>query len=187
MTPTPGADTFAHGIAETLANGGPLALSRYDDFPGPVYAISASGHLTYHNKACLAITGRSPQVGVDQWCVAATVLTLDGVAVEFASGPMATALRERRPLRDIEALVERPNGERTAVRSYPTPAIDAQGNVVGVINLLVPIDGTLHRDLLATMQRCRSLAKWIGDRGASASLLAMAAECETQAGVMCPD
>ena len=89
-------------------------------------------------------------------------------------------------MRNIEALVERTDGGKTSVRSFPTLAFAEDGRVVGAVNLFVPSDGQLHRDLLATAQRCRMLAKWIGDRQANDALTQMAEECDQQALILAP-
>jgi two-component sensor histidine kinase len=52
---------------------------------------------------------------------------------------MAMALKEGRPIRGYEAVAERPDGTRVPFIPYPTPIRDAQGNVVGAINMLVDI------------------------------------------------
>jgi len=51
--------------------------------------------------------------------------------------PMATAIKEGRPIRDIEAVLERPDGARVPFRPYPTPLKDESGRVIGAINLLI--------------------------------------------------
>lgn len=181
-----GADRFAQEAADLLAREGVAALARYDPHPAPLYAIDAGGRLIYYNEACVAITGRNPQIGVDRWCVAAAIYTPDEEPVDYATGPMATAVREARPLRDLVALIERPDGEKTPVRVFPTPALTEDGRVVGAVNLIVPLDGVLHQELLATAMRCRTLAKWIGDRQANDALSLMAVECDQQARILAP-
>lgn len=52
---------------------------------------------------------------------------------------MALALREDRPVRDQEMVVERPNGGRAHVLPYPTPLHDTAGRLVGAVNVLVDI------------------------------------------------
>ncbi len=52
---------------------------------------------------------------------------------------MAVALREQRPVRGSEAIIERPDGTRVWVAPYPTPIRDANGKMVGAINMLVDI------------------------------------------------
>src|SRR4051794_35642293 len=53
--------------------------------------------------------------------------------------PMAVALKEGRPIRDAEAVAERPDGTRVPFIPFPTPLRDESGNVVGAINMLVDI------------------------------------------------
>src|SRR5581483_2227979 len=53
--------------------------------------------------------------------------------------PMAVALKEGRPIRDAEAVAERPDGTRVPFIPYPTPLRDEKGEIVGAINMLVDI------------------------------------------------
>lgn len=180
------ADQFAWAAAALLARGGVGALTHLDPRPAPIYAIDADGYLVYYNAACVAIAGRTPQLGIDRWCLCAAIFTPEGEPVDYPTGPMATVLRAARPLRDLEALIERPDGERTVVNPYPTPALDDDGRLVGAVNLIVPLDGALHRDTLATAQHCRKLAQWIGARQANDALTQMAEECDQQARILAP-
>lgn len=181
-----GADHFARNAAALLAREGVDALAQYDRYPAPLYAIDADGDLLYFNDACIAMAGRTPQIGIDRWCTCHALFTMAGDRVDHATGPMATVLRDARPVRGLEALIERPDGERVAVKPYPTPALDDHDQVVGAVNLIVPLDGALHYELLATAQRCRTLAKWIGDRQANDALSQMAEECDEQALTLAP-
>lgn len=94
---------------------------------------------------------------------------------------MAVAVQTARPVRGVEAIAERPDGERKRFRPFPTPVLDEEGRVIGAVNLLVPTDGETCRDLIATAQKCRRLAGWVDDSAASSTLTNMAVECEGQA------
>jgi hypothetical protein len=94
---------------------------------------------------------------------------------------MALAIRAGRSLRGIEAIAERPDGERIRFRPFPTLATDDAGRLIGAVNLLVAVDGNAHRDLIARAQQCRSLAKWVTDKRAEDVLNIMASECESHA------
>ena len=52
---------------------------------------------------------------------------------------MAVALKTGRPVRGIEAVLERPDGTRVPFMPYPTPLHDAAGNLVGAVNMLVDL------------------------------------------------
>lgn len=65
---------------------------------------------------------------------------------------MAVALKERRPVRGVEILAERPDGRRVPVMPFPTPIKDAAGKFVGAINVLVDIS-TLKQSELEEARR----------------------------------
>ena len=52
---------------------------------------------------------------------------------------MALALKQKRPIRGMEAIAERPDGTRIPFIPYPTPLIDAAGELIGGVNMLVDI------------------------------------------------
>ena len=52
---------------------------------------------------------------------------------------MAIALKENRPVRDVEAIAERPDGTLIPFIPYPTPLHNADGQLIGAINMLVDI------------------------------------------------
>ena len=178
------AEELVGTAAAMLRVEGPNRLRQFDQFPAPVYATDASGTITYFNPACVEFAGRTPALGNDQWCVSWRLQTDDGAELPHDQCPMALAVREGRPVRGVEAYAERPDGERTRFRPFPTPAIDEDGSVIGAVNLLVPVDGAAEVKLRATAAKCRSLAKWVSDDRASETLKHMAGECESQAEVL---
>ena len=177
-------EQFVRAAVEAFAAGEPVRMARYDAFPAPLYSTDADGTLTYFNAACVDFAGRVPAVGKDRYCVSWKLRRSDGAPLAHDKCPMAVALREARPVRGVTAIAERPDGEQRGFQPFATPALDAAGQVLGAVNLLVPTDGELCRDLLATAQRCRRLSQWVDDGPASASLNRLATECEDQAAVL---
>jgi PAS domain S-box-containing protein len=110
-----------------------------EDLPAAIYTTDAEGRITYFNKACIEFSGRTPTLGDDFWCVTWKLYTPDGVALPHDQCPMAVALHERRAVRGVEAIAERPDGSRISFMPYPTPIIDAAGNLLGAVNMLVDI------------------------------------------------
>jgi signal transduction histidine kinase len=49
------------------------------------------------------------------------------------------ALKENRPVRGAEAVAQRPDGTLIPFIPYPTPLVDAEGRLIGAINVLVDI------------------------------------------------
>ena len=110
-----------------------------DALPAAVYTTDKKGVITYYNPAAVELAGREPVIGKDEWCVTWRILTPDGTYLPHDQCPMAVALKENRAIRGVEAIAERPNGERIPFLPFPTPLRDAAGNLIGAINMLVDI------------------------------------------------
>lgn len=106
--------------------------------PAAVYTTDAKGHITFYNKAAIELAGRAPQVG-DEWCVTWRLYRTDGTPLPHDECPMAIALKEDRQVRGAEAVAERPDGTRVPFVPYPTRLHDADGRLIGAINMLVDI------------------------------------------------
>jgi PAS domain S-box-containing protein len=122
----------------------------FDSLPAAVYTTDAEGRITYYNQAAVELSGRQPQLGSDQWCVSWQLYWPDGTPMRHDQCPMATALREGRPIRNMEAVAERPDGTRVPFIPYPTPLCNDAGEVVGAVNMLIDIS---ERKQAETQQR----------------------------------
>lgn len=107
--------------------------------PAAIYTTDAHGKITYFNQAAVELAGRTATIGSDEWCVTWKLYRPDGTPMPHEECPMAMSLKEGRPIRNVEAVAERPDGVRIPFIPYPTPLRDAEGNVVGAINMLVDI------------------------------------------------
>jgi len=105
--------------------------------PAAIYMTDADGRITFYNEAAVALAGRRPEVGQDQWCVTWRLYQPDGTPLPHDQCPMAIALRENRPVRGVGALAERPDGTRVSFMPFPTPLRDASGALVGGVNMLL--------------------------------------------------
>ncbi len=183
-TPPRSAEQFVNAAADLLCAYGPGHFARFNAFPVPVYATDARGTLTYFNPACVEFAGRTPALGVDQWCISWKMIDQAGIQVLHDNCQMAITVREGLAAHGVEAIAGRPDGGRTPFRAFPTPAIDEHGTIIGGVNLLVPLDGAAKTKLIATANKCRKLAKWVSDDQVSLSLAHMASEYENQAAVL---
>jgi PAS domain S-box-containing protein len=105
--------------------------------PVAVYITDAEGRITFYNQAAADLWGHRPKLGTDFWCGSWRLYWPDGAPMAHHECPMATAIKEGRPIRDIEAVLERPDGARVPFRPYPRPLKDESGRVIGAINLLI--------------------------------------------------
>src|SRR5262245_52445049 len=110
-----------------------------DALPAAIYTTDAEGRLTHFNPAAVKFSGRTPELGTDQWCVSWKLYYPDGTPMPHDKCQMAVALKEGRVVRGEEAIAERPDGERIWFEPYPTPLRDAEGGIVGGINMLFDI------------------------------------------------
>jgi len=110
-----------------------------DALPCAIYSTDAHGIVTYFNRAAAVMAGREPMVGKDKWCVSWRLCDPAGAPLELDDCPMAIALRERRPVRGVEIIVERPDGSRVPVMPAPTPIFDSEGELVGAVNVFTEI------------------------------------------------
>lgn len=158
------------------------AHEALDALPAPIYVTDTEGRVTYFNEACVAFAGRRPVVGEDMWCVTWRLYTDGGEFLPHEQCPMAVAVRERRPVRGVEAVAERPDGTRRNFQPFPTPLFDETGAFAGAVNMLIDISDRKRADhLAAEAKRCRRLATTIGDKVTVDTLTRMADEYEARA------
>ncbi|HYD23263.1 MAG TPA: PAS domain-containing protein [Croceibacterium sp.] len=152
-----------------------------DDLPAAIYVTDAEGTITYFNKACVELAGRTPTVGTDKWCVTWRIFTTEGEYLPHDRCPMAVAILEQREVRDVEAIAQRPDGSRVHFVPYPTPLFDADGHFAGAVNLLLDVTRQRKPEYLHEQaERCRRLAASMFDRDLIETLQLMAAKYEAQ-------
>ena len=110
-----------------------------DALPVAIYTTDAQGRLTYFNPAAAEFAGREPELGTDQWCVTWKLYHADGTPMAHDKCPMAVAVRDGRAVRGVEGIAERPDGSRVWFAPHPTPLCDAEGRIVGGINMVLDI------------------------------------------------
>ena len=137
--------------------------------------------ITYFNKACTELAGRTPELGRDKWCVSWRIYTPDGAFVPHDQCPMAIAVREKRAVRDVEAVAERPDGTRVHFIPFPTPLFDGAGELAGAVNLLLDVTEQRKPEYLRSQaQQCRQLAATCTEHDLAETLQLMAAKYDEQ-------
>jgi PAS domain S-box-containing protein len=99
--------------------------------PTAVYTTDANGRITFFSQAAVQLSGRTPEIASDRWCVTWRLYWPDGRAMAHDECPMARTLKEDRSIRGEEAIAERPDGTGVPFMPYPTPLHDAAGRLVG--------------------------------------------------------
>ena len=128
-------DTFSNASARP-ADG---ALELLKALPVAVYTTDAVGRITFYNEAAATLWGCRPEIGKSEYCGSYRLYWADGTLLPHDQCPMAMTLREKQPIRGMEAVAERPDGTRVALIPYPTPLFDASGALIGAVNIVVDI------------------------------------------------
>src|ERR1700739_3082673 len=110
-----------------------------DALPVAIYTTDAAGRITYFNEAAATLWGHRPKIGSSEWCGSWKLFWPDGRALPHGECPMAIAIKEKRAVRGMEAVAERPDGTRVPFEPYPTPIFDSDGDLTGAVNMLIDI------------------------------------------------
>src|ERR1700730_2428661 len=124
-------------VQEPATEGERRFRDALEALPVAIYMTDAAGRLTFYNQAAIELAGRRPELGKDEWCVSGRLYWPDGTSMPHDQLPLARALREGRPVKGMEAVLERPDGTRIPVLSFPTPLRDVSGALVGAVNMLL--------------------------------------------------
>ena len=107
--------------------------------PSAVYTTDAAGRVTFYNEAAVELAGRRPEIGRDFWCVGWQLRRPDGTPRPHDEYPTAIALREDRPVKGVEVIVERPDGTLVNLLPHAAPLHDSSGALIGAVNMLLDV------------------------------------------------
>jgi PAS domain S-box-containing protein len=135
-------ETIARSVLAALpltvfATGDNYFREVLEALPAAIYMTDAAGRIIYFNQAAATLWGRRPELGTSAWCGSWKLFGPDGKPLPHDQCPMA--VKERGPIRDLEAVAERPDETRVRFIPFPTPLYDGAGNLAGAVNMLVDI------------------------------------------------
>jgi PAS domain S-box-containing protein len=134
--------TERKGFEEKLRRSEERYRTLFDLVPVAVYTCDADGIIEEYNRSAVELWGQEPRrndAGV-RFCGSYRIYHPDGRPMLHEECPMARALRgEKLTPKDLEIVVERPDGEKRNVIPAPRVVTDKRGNIVGAINCLFDI------------------------------------------------
>jgi PAS domain S-box-containing protein len=110
--------------------------------PVGVYTCDApSGVITYYNDQAVRLWGRAPELGEtsERYCGSFKMFRPDGAVLPHPECPMSTALSEGRSFRNQQVVIERTDGSRITALVNIDPVRDAEGRVVGAVNVFLDV------------------------------------------------
>ena len=136
-----GIGEFAAALAGLVSTGENERVWRdlVNALPAAIYITDASGRIIFYNETAATLWGCRPELGKSEFCGSWKLYWSDGTPLRHDECPMAMALKQKRPIRGMEAIAERPDGTRVPFIPYPTPLFDAAGELIGAVNMLVDI------------------------------------------------
>lgn len=118
------------------------------NLPEAVYTCDEFGFIQMYNKAAVALWGRKPVPGNEQWGGSWRSMTIDGKEMPLSACPMAITLKEKRPVHGEQVIIQRPDGSLRHVLPYPTPLFDTNGKLTGAVNMLIDITDKKEKEIL---------------------------------------
>ena len=132
--------------------------------PVGVYTCDTSGRLREFNRCARDMWGRTPKTGDqgDRFCGSIGMHTTDGAPMPHSKCPMADVLSGKIPeARDMEAVIERPDGSRINVIVNIVPLRNEAGETTGAINCFYDITERKRSEVALGAARAQ-LAKHVG-------------------------
>jgi PAS domain S-box-containing protein len=114
----------------------------FDLVPVAVYTCDADGIIQEYNQRAVELWGRDPGRNGQEsrFCGSCKIYYPDGRPMRHEECPMARALRgEKLKSKDLEIIVERPNGGKRDVIPAPRVVTNERGKIIGAINCLFDI------------------------------------------------
>ena len=147
----------------------------FDLVPLAVYACDAKGIIQEYNRRAAELWGREPgRNGAEpRFCGSYKIYYPDGRFMPHEDCPMARALRgETLKLKDLEIVVERPDGTRRNVIPAPEILKNDAGKTIGAINCLYDVtERKKTEQVLAELARQQEvLYRFVERRAAARSL-----------------
>ena len=110
-----------------------------DLLPIATFICDARGTILQYNRHAVAVWGRAPQPGQthEEFSQGTLFFALDGSPVRRSM--VYEVLATGKSVRDVERIVERPDGSSLIVSVNIDPLRDAKGNIVGAVNCFLDI------------------------------------------------
>ena len=120
-----------------------------DRLPMAAYGISApDGVIAWFNTEAVRIWGRRPPIGDldERFCGSYRLYRSDGSFMAHSDTPIAEVLKTGVSLREVDVIIERPDGGRSTVCVHLDAVRDDKGNIIGVTNFFYDVTERKQRE-----------------------------------------
>jgi PAS domain S-box-containing protein len=130
--------------------------------PVAVYVCDTAGRIQSYNHRAVELWGRKPtsRATAQRYCGSLRLYTPDGKWVPHEESKMAEVLRTGFEARDLEVVVERPDGSRMTALVNIVPLRDSEGELIGAMNCFQDITERkrAQEELQHSFRQLRALA-----------------------------
>ncbi|HEX2852374.1 MAG TPA: MEDS domain-containing protein [Opitutaceae bacterium] len=120
--------------------------------PAGMYTCDAEGRITFANRRAAELWGREPNLVEDRFSGGHRRFQSDGTPVAPGETPMARALRGGKSCRNLQAIVERPDGTRFISSESIDLIFDDDGQITGAIDVFQDITESKRSENLVNGQ-----------------------------------
>jgi signal transduction histidine kinase len=116
--------------------------------PVAVYIVDKTGIIQHYNERAVELWGRKPEIGdpAQRHCGSLRLYSTDGTLVPHEESKMAEVLRTGVEARDLELVMERPDGSRITVLVNIVPLRNVDGELIGAMNCFQDITDRKHAE-----------------------------------------
>lgn len=149
-----------------------ISKNLIEVLPAAVYVCNLEGVVVAFNRRATELWGRTPKPGDtdEKFCGAHKLYRSDGTHMPHAETPMEAVLRTGDYARDLEAIVEQPNGVRLVVLVNIAPLFNESGKQIGAVNCFQDLsaqkqsekDRELLREELRQSQKLEAMGQLVG-------------------------
>jgi PAS domain S-box-containing protein len=106
-----------------------------------VYICDRNAVVIRYNKRAADLWGLAPVPGKPavKYCGSLRTYTAFGTPLNGADSPIGKVLRTKRPVRDCETIIERPDGSFLHILANADPLFDEDGEIIGAVNCIQDI------------------------------------------------
>lgn len=154
-------DTESRRVRNRLQESEQRLREIINALPAAIYTTDAEGLLTHFNSGAVELSGCTPELCKDRWCMNWKMYRADGSPFPPDECPMKIALTDGRIV-EQDVIVERPDGSRRWCTLFPRLFRDQEGTITGGLSMAVDITEqmTAERKLYDTVQQQKALFRF---------------------------
>lgn len=112
-----------------------------ESIPVGVYSCDKDGYINFYNPVAVKLWGYTPDITNEKirYCACKKIWLADGTLITPENSPMAEAVRNGKAFRNIEAIIEKPDGTKFHASINIDPLFDKDGAIIGAVNVIQDI------------------------------------------------